>query len=149
MQTVPDMSKDQTFKLRLAAEDRRRLDDLAAHYSAPAATVMRILIKERHAQLPPPPRASMVEELRDEHKLLLSVLKDWSESHVGRPIPRVDLDEQGFALALNVSLPRYPNASFRGGNARILNDLVRWGYLQRVKGPKGSALVLLPKALAP
>ncbi len=34
------------FKLRLDAQDRQRLDALAEHYSAPAATVLRILIKK-------------------------------------------------------------------------------------------------------
>jgi hypothetical protein len=42
--TVP---KDRMFKLRLDAKDRERLDAVAAHYSASAATVIRILVKEK------------------------------------------------------------------------------------------------------
>jgi len=45
MQTAA-MAKDLMFKLRLDAQDRLRLDALAEHYSAPAATVLRILIKK-------------------------------------------------------------------------------------------------------
>ena len=47
MHTDP-VSKDLMFKMRLDADDRARLDDLAKHYSAPAATVVRILVKEKH-----------------------------------------------------------------------------------------------------
>lgn len=58
MQTQP-MSKDLMFKLRLDAQDRARLDAVAAHFSAPAATAIRILIKERYdaivAHPAPPP----------------------------------------------------------------------------------------------
>lgn len=39
------MAKDKTFNLRLDAEDRARLEVLARQYSAPAATVIRMLIK--------------------------------------------------------------------------------------------------------
>lgn len=44
MQT-PSMAKDKTFNLRLDEVDRTRLDAIAQHYSAPAATAVRILIK--------------------------------------------------------------------------------------------------------
>lgn len=40
--------KDLMFKLRLDAEDRKRLEAVAVHYSAPAATVIRILVKEKY-----------------------------------------------------------------------------------------------------
>jgi predicted DNA-binding protein len=46
MQTHP-VPKDLMFKLRLDAEDRKRLEAVAQHYSAPAATVIRILVKEK------------------------------------------------------------------------------------------------------
>src|SRR5258708_13006256 len=42
------MAKDLTFKLRLDAQDRERLEAVAAHYSAPAATAIRMLIKEKY-----------------------------------------------------------------------------------------------------
>lgn len=39
------MAKELMFKLRLDEADRGRLDALAEHYSAPAATVIRMLVK--------------------------------------------------------------------------------------------------------
>ena len=51
MMQTESVSKDLVFKMRLDAEDRDLLDGLARHYSAPAATVVRILIKEKHASL--------------------------------------------------------------------------------------------------
>jgi len=50
MQTAA-MAKDKTFNLRLDEKDRERLDAVAEHYSAPAATVVRILIKEKYDAL--------------------------------------------------------------------------------------------------
>jgi hypothetical protein len=47
------MAKDLMFKLRLDAEDRDRLDAVAEHYSAPAATAIRMLIKEKYDELRP------------------------------------------------------------------------------------------------
>jgi predicted DNA-binding protein len=41
------MAKELMFKMRLDEKDRERLNLLAEHYSAPAATVVRILVKER------------------------------------------------------------------------------------------------------
>jgi hypothetical protein len=39
------MPKDLVFKMRLDVADKERLDQLALHYSAPAATVVRMLVK--------------------------------------------------------------------------------------------------------
>jgi hypothetical protein len=50
MQTAT-MAKDLMFKLRLDAQDRERLDAVATHYSAPAATAIRMLIKEKYDSL--------------------------------------------------------------------------------------------------
>lgn len=44
MQTT-SMPKELMFKLRLDETDRARLAALAEHYSAPAATVIRMLVK--------------------------------------------------------------------------------------------------------
>jgi predicted DNA-binding protein len=41
------MAKGLVFKMRLDEQDRERLNVLAEHYSAPAATVVRILVKEK------------------------------------------------------------------------------------------------------
>ena len=49
--TMPSMSKDQVFRFRLDDADRLRLDALAKHYSAPAATVVRILVNEKAREL--------------------------------------------------------------------------------------------------
>lgn len=51
-----NVPKDLMFKLRLDEQDRERLDAVAAHFSAPAATAIRILIKEKFDQLPPEER---------------------------------------------------------------------------------------------
>jgi predicted DNA-binding protein len=51
MYSEGSMAKDQTFKLRLDAQDRERLEAVAAHYSAPAATAIRMLIKEKHDEI--------------------------------------------------------------------------------------------------
>jgi hypothetical protein len=45
------MAKTLMFKLRLDESDRQRLDLVAAHYSAPAATVLRILVKKEFEAL--------------------------------------------------------------------------------------------------
>lgn len=42
------MAKDKVFKLRLDDKDRRRLDAVAEHLSAPAATAIRMIIKEKY-----------------------------------------------------------------------------------------------------
>jgi len=42
------MTKDLMFKLRLDTADRERLEKLSEHFGAPAATVVRMLIKEKH-----------------------------------------------------------------------------------------------------
>jgi len=47
MQTATPMANDQTFNLRLDEKDRRRLDQLCEHFSAPTATVVRMLIKAK------------------------------------------------------------------------------------------------------
>ncbi len=39
--------KDQTFNLRLDEADRKRLDVVAEHFAASAATAIRIVIKEK------------------------------------------------------------------------------------------------------
>ena len=45
------MAKDRTFNLRLDDEDRARLEVVAHHLSAPAATAVRMLVKERYDRL--------------------------------------------------------------------------------------------------
>jgi predicted DNA-binding protein len=41
------MAKGLVFKLRMDEADRLRLDKLSEHYAAPAATVVRMLIKNK------------------------------------------------------------------------------------------------------
>ncbi len=45
MYAAESMPKDQTFKLRLDAEDRKRLERVAEHYSLPVASLLRMLVK--------------------------------------------------------------------------------------------------------
>jgi len=53
-----EMPKDKTFKMRLDAQDLARLKAVAEHFSAPAATVIRILIKEKYDAIQATPPAS-------------------------------------------------------------------------------------------
>ena len=143
MQTASDMSKDQTFRLRLDATDKERLDVVAAHYSATASTAVRILIKEKYDAIQAAKR-TVVEDFRDEHGLVLEILSAWDDQGNGDPILRESLDGPDFAKALDGCMPSHPNANFHGGLSRILNELTRWGYLRRVKGP---AYMVLGKSL--
>jgi len=45
------VSREMVFTMRMNEADKRRLRALAEHYCAPCATVVRILIKERHDQI--------------------------------------------------------------------------------------------------
>lgn len=45
------MKRDQTFNLRMGSADRKRLNALAKHYAAPAATAVRVLIKLEYDRL--------------------------------------------------------------------------------------------------
>jgi predicted DNA-binding protein len=60
------MTKDQNFKMRLDERDRERLETLAEHYSVPAASVVRILLKReadaiaREALTAPNPRRTKI-----------------------------------------------------------------------------------------
>lgn len=62
MGTLAGMAKDHVFHFRLDEVDRARLDALAAHYSAPVATVVRILVAEKFRELglevPPAPASA-------------------------------------------------------------------------------------------
>jgi hypothetical protein len=62
MGTLAGMAKDHVFHFRLDETDRGRLDALAAHYSAPVATVVRILVAEKFRELglevPPAPASA-------------------------------------------------------------------------------------------
>jgi hypothetical protein len=101
MHPTETMTKDLMFKLRLDEADRERLEKLAEHYSAPAATVVRMLIKEKHDEvtgariktifgethdrtmeavremmLPPAERARKQDARRRADRLLLAELQD-------------------------------------------------------------------------
>ena len=57
------MSKKLMFQMRLDEEDKARLDAVAKYLSAPAATAVRILIKEKFESLPvekPAPKTKAV-----------------------------------------------------------------------------------------
>lgn len=45
------MAKDLIFRLRLDERDKRRLEEVAASYLAPAATTVRMLIKKEYDRL--------------------------------------------------------------------------------------------------
>ena len=50
----PRPRKNQTFNLRLSALDRERLDILAQHHNAPAATTVRMLVKRFYDEISAP-----------------------------------------------------------------------------------------------
>ena len=129
MQNVIDMSKDQMFKLRLDADDRRKLDELSVHFSAPAATVVRMLIKDKHREvLPEPTRFDPFTMVRDEEVLeeYVRVLKE---------IRANTTPEAGASLsAIEAGLQewQYPhNARIWKALPRMLNEIVRAGYAKR------------------
>jgi predicted DNA-binding protein len=43
--------RSETYNIRLSDEERVWLNELAEHYHAPAATVIRMLIKQKHDSL--------------------------------------------------------------------------------------------------
>ena len=109
------VTKDLMFKLRLDDHDKKRLDALAEHYSAPAATVVRILIKEKFDAVQEL-KASTTLELTPLHETMLMLLRDGS-AHTPD------------------DLARHPgwNAAWRGFN-RVLNELRREGYVTKHDG---------------
>lgn len=130
MQAAPaDVSKDQVFKLRLGAEDRERLDELADHYSATAATVVRILIKEKHDALKLDGAVFEREDFREEHEAVLATIKAFAS---GDRIAGAKLHHDDFARELYERLEGQ-SLGLAGIN-RVVNSLVRWGYLQRFRG---------------
>jgi antitoxin component of RelBE/YafQ-DinJ toxin-antitoxin module len=48
---TPDVSKESVIRFRADADDRRRLDALAAHYAVTPSTLLRMLLKKEHDDL--------------------------------------------------------------------------------------------------
>lgn len=119
------------FKLRLDAEDRKRLDAIAAHYSAPAATALRMLIKREHDRL----QAQHGAALTREHLAVLRALED-----EGGPL------EQGEIVSDLQKDYGYRDVKWLGS---VLRDLRRDGYIQRLAGgsysPTSKALAAVKK----
>ncbi len=127
MQTQP-VTKDLVFRMRLDDQDRERLDLLAKHYSAPAATVLRILVKEKYDAV------KLVEgdsfELEAEHTAVLGCLNANTPTSVD-DMAR-ELNSEGWEAKMKW-LPR------------ALNELRRAGYIRRMLSgymltPKGAAV---------
>lgn len=68
------MPKDLMFKLRLDEQDRDRLDAVAQHLSAPAATAIRMLIKEKYDAIGGDDLEPL-RELRHDHYMVLEQLR--------------------------------------------------------------------------
>jgi hypothetical protein len=137
------MTKDQTFKLRLDEEDRARLESVAKHYSARAATAIRWLIKEKFDAI----EAEKVTTLGREHHDVMWCFSGGSErvsrGDVARAMNRVGYDAKWTGLG------------------RALNGLRAEGYIKRVSqraeesemdrsvgNYHGSIYVLTPKGSA-
>ncbi len=56
--SCPGRMKDKTINVRLDANDVARLEELAAHYALSASSVIRMLLKKAHDELPKPEGSS-------------------------------------------------------------------------------------------
>jgi len=136
------MAKDLMFKLRLDAQDRKRLEAVAAHLSAPAATAVRMLIKEKYDAVE---AARAVHLGREHHDVLWNFSGDprATRGDIARSMNRIGYDATW------------------GGLTRVLNELRAEGYVKRVRlnseeaeadrkigNWHGSAYVLTPKGRA-
>jgi len=137
------MTKDQTFRLRLDTADRERLKAVAAHYSAPESTAVRILIKEKHDAIK---AASLLTAGDDDfrwgetHDHILGIIFDDSKSE---PVPSDEISRR-LAEGENRGSAFYDHTTFKTEVPRALNALARNGYLRRLK----SGYVLTPKGKA-
>ncbi|MBI5536866.1 MAG: hypothetical protein HY898_29360 [Deltaproteobacteria bacterium] len=127
MLRIDRMAKDKTFNLRLAEEDRVRLDALAAHFSAPAATAVRMIIKAEYDRLQLRPLTAHKTNtdpdpftLSDENELR------WCSDLI-REIGNGSLTFEQIAAEMNT---RGYNAPLRGMTRR-LNALRRHGYVRK------------------
>lgn len=139
MQTVLAMAKDKTFNLRLDEKDRARLDMLAEHYSAPGATVVRMLIKEKAdavevSKVGYAPKAGPF-DFGDVRRSILHTLSD--DRELSAEELANELDVHGYTRALA--------RDWKKTFPRALNELRRDGWLTKEVGkyrqtPKASAL---------
>jgi len=131
MQT-PSMAKDLMFKLRLDEEDRRRLRVVADHFSAPAATAVRMLIKKEYDELVQ--RKQLPLSLTTAHKHVLNA--------IGGLGPLALLDEIETELR-----PLYDGKSVPWVKA-IVKELRDHDYVQRLGVGLGAGYVLTDKGSA-
>jgi hypothetical protein len=119
------MAKDLMFKLRLDEEDRKRLDAVAAQYSAPAATAVRMLIKEKYDALGLRPQSPTFGiQLQDRHHDVLGLMQLWAT--LGAE-PDCTLEE------LKDALVRDSEVQWNlGALPRTLNELTREGLVRRI-----------------
>lgn len=127
MQTQP-VTKDLVFRMRLDDQDRERLDMLAKHYSAPAATVLRILVKEKYDVVKAYEGDSF--ELEQQHTDILGGLNATTGTSV-----------DDIALHLANACHYMAQGPHMRAIPRLLNELRRAGYIKRLS----SGYVLTPK----
>jgi hypothetical protein len=142
MQTAHDMTKDQSFRLRLDATDRERLKAVAAHFSAPESTAVRILIKEKYDALALQRAQINDDDFRweDLHREIVGVLADDTKRE---PMPTDEI-YRCLSEGENRGGGHYGHSAFKTAIPRALNALTRNGYMRRLKSgyvltPKGSA----------
>ena len=118
------MTKELVFKMRLSDDDRKRLDRLAEHYSSPAATVVRMLIKERTDSIP----TKSPLRLQSHHIDILEFLKSRRKPVASRRIDE-DLTSDEHAYGRGV----WPCGEVNNGLADWLSELERAVYVAQVR----------------
>jgi hypothetical protein len=119
------VAKELVFKMRIDEADKARLDALGKQYAAPAATVVRILIKEKFDELAA--RKAALGSGEDDFR--------WSKTHddildvVNSERDPIDGGDIGVAMC---NPPYFYSTPLRGLSL-ALNQLRRNGYLRRLK----------------
>jgi hypothetical protein len=129
VQTEQNM-REKLFTIRMTEEERVRAERVAQRHGLNVAGVIRMLLKREDDAA----RAADGEDFRDEHGLLLDLLAQWYRSSK-RPVTKAELVGFDFGRSIEGLAPTYPRANWSGGPGRVLNQLVRWGFLERHQGP--------------
>jgi hypothetical protein len=129
------------FKIMLSDEERAWLEAIASSRGLSASDVLRLYVREAHAELEEKKRATEAEDdfrWKDHHNDILSILVDSKE-----PVETDDIS-QDLHDGKCASGGHY-DGRYLGGLGRWLNQLRRNGYVRRLTSgyvitPKGKAL---------
>ena len=126
-------TKDLSFKMRLDDEDRARLGALAEHFSAPAATVVRMLIKEKFLEVAGQLALPGAPPVPPEQVDLLWCWRNAPQKPLSEEVLFESMQETG----------HYPFKTWRG-LPRLLSEAKSAGFLSKV----GAAYALTPMGVA-